>query len=80
MFTKKFWKDAVERSIRAGAWTLVAIAGTAGFSLLSVSWPGLLAAIGLAMVVSLAGSLAVNAASSSDTASIVVNTVEKPSS
>ena len=76
MFTKKFWKDAGERAGLTAAQTLLGIL-LAGATIATVSWPAVAVAVGTATLVSLLKSIVVNASSKSDTASIVVNTVEK---
>ena len=77
MFTKKFWKDVAERAVKTAGQSLLAILGAAGVSLLTVSWPGVLAAVALATLLSVLSSIVTNLGSKTDTASVVVDTTEK---
>ena len=79
MFTKLFWKDAVERSIKTMAQTLVTLwlTSDAVFNILTVDWAQ---AIGVAVgagVLSVLTSVGSAATSGTDTASLVVDTKEK---
>ena len=79
MFTKLFWKDAVERAIKTMAQTLVTLLLTsdAVFNILTVDWTQ---AIGVAVgagVLSVLTSVGSAATSGTDTASLVVDTKEK---
>lgn len=77
MFTKKFWKDAAERAAWTAAQSLLGILAVAGVTVFSISWPAAAGIVLTATVVSLLKSIVVNAGSDSDTASTVVNTVDK---
>ena len=79
MFTKLFWKDAVERAIKTIAQTLVTLwlTSDAVFNILTVDWTQ---AIGVAVgagVLSVLTSVGSAATSGTDTASLVVDTKEK---
>ena len=79
MFTKLFWKDAVERAIKTMARTLVTLwlTSDAVFNILTVDWTQ---AIGVAVgagVLSVLTSVGSAATSGTDTASLVVDTKEK---
>ena len=79
MFTKLFWKDAVERAIKTMAQTLVTLwlTSDAVFNVLTVDWTQ---AIGVAVgagVLSVLTSVGSAATSGTDTASLVVGTKEK---
>lgn len=79
MFTKLFWKDAVERAIKTMAQTLVTLwlTSDAVFNILTVDWTQ---AIGVAVgagVLSVLTSVGSAATSGTDTASLVVDTKEK---
>lgn len=75
MFTRKFWKDAFERAVKTAAQAGIAAIGTA--TVLSVSWPAVLAIVATATLLSVLTSITTNAVSDTDTASLVVDTVEK---
>lgn len=77
MFTKKFWKDALERAAWTAAQSLLGILAVAGATVFTISWPAALGIVATATVVSILKSMVVNASSDTDTASVVVNTVEK---
>ena len=79
MFTKLFWKDAVERAIKTMAQMLVTLwlTSDAVFNILTVDWTQ---AIGVAVgagVLSVLTSVGSAATSGTDTASLVVDTKEK---
>lgn len=71
MFTKKFWKDAIERAIKTIAQAQVAILTSGVLGLLNVDWVALLSVSGLAGLVSILTSIASAGASNSDSASLV---------
>lgn len=58
MFTKLFWKGALERAIRTFCQTLVAVVGAAQFDWMSADWQSLLVtsavAAGLSVLTSIA--------------------------
>lgn len=79
MFTKLFWKDAVERSVKTMAQTLLTLwlTSEAVFNILTVDW---MQAFGVAVgagVLSVLTSVGSAATSGTDTASLVVDTKEK---
>ena len=78
MFTKLFWKDAFERSLKTVAQTLVTLwlTGETVFNLLTVDWKQALGVAAGAGVLSLLMSVASAAKAGTDTASLVVDTKE----
>jgi len=79
MFTKLFWKDAVERAIKTMAQTLVTLwlTSDAVFNILTVDWAKALGVAVGAGVLSVLTSVGSAATSGTDTASLVVDTKEK---
>lgn len=78
MFSKLFWKDALERAVKTVAQTLVTLwlAGEQAFNILTVNWKQALG-VGLgAGVLSLLMSVASSQVAGKDTASLVVDTKE----
>lgn len=78
MFTRLFWIDALERSIKTVAQMLVTLllAGESVFNVLTVNWEQ---AIGVALgagVISILTSIASATKAGTDTASLVVDTKE----
>ena len=59
MFTKSFWKGALERAIRTFCQTLVAVVGASKFDWMSADWQTIVAtsaiATGLSVLTSIAG-------------------------
>ena len=78
MFTKLFWKDAIERSIKTVAQTLVTLwlTSEAVFNILTVDWTQALGVAVGAGVLSILTSLASAKSAGTDTASLVVDTKE----
>lgn len=73
--TKTFWADAVERSIKTIAQTMVALLTASGIlGLLNIEWVGLLSVSGLAGLISLLTSIASSGKGDSNSASLVVET------
>ena len=79
MFTKLFWKDAVERAIKTIAQTLVTLwlTSDAVFNILTVDWAQAIGVADGAGVLSVLTSVGSAATSGTDTASLVVDTKEK---
>lgn len=73
MFTAKFWKDAVERAVRAGAWAFLSALGLDAYGNdLDTTWQTRLTLAGGAAAFSLVASLAGTARpSGDDTGSLV---------
>ena len=46
--SRKFWVDAIERTVSTAAQTLLALAGVAATELVTLDWPAILIASGLA--------------------------------
>lgn len=78
MFTKLFWKDAFERSLKTVAQTLVTLwlTGETVFNILTVDWRQALGVAAGAGVLSLLMSVGSAAKAGTDTASLVVDTKE----
>lgn len=78
MFTKLFWKDAFERSLKTVAQTLVTLwlTGESVFNLLTVDWKQAFGVATGAGLLSLLMSVASAAKAGTDTASLVVDTKE----
>ena len=80
MFTKLFWKDAVERAVKTFAQTFLAVVGVAapasGTDLLNVNYLPVILTSLLAAGISIVTSVASAAAAGTDTASLVVDTKE----
>lgn len=62
IFTKAFWRAAVERAIKATAYSAVGALVAAGGGLIDADWVGCLSIAGMAGVLSLLGSIASDAA------------------
>lgn len=58
MWTRTFWKQAIERALKTGAQTAVALLGVAGLGVLDVDWTQTASVVGLAVVASLLTSVA----------------------
>ena len=80
LYTKLFWKDAVERAIKTIAQTLVTLFFTsdAVFNILTVDWQQALGVAAGAGFLSILMSIGSAAKSGTDTASLVVDTKELP--
>lgn len=78
MFSKLFWKDAVERAIKTVAQTLVTLFLASGevFNLLTVNYQQALGVAAGAGVLSLLMSVGSAAKAGTDTASLTVDTKE----
>lgn len=78
LYTKLFWKDAAERSLKTAAQTLVTLwlAGEVAFDILTVNWEQALGVAGGAALLSLLMSIGSAAKAGTDTASLVVDTKE----
>lgn len=53
MWTKTFWKDALERAIKTTAQTAAGLIGADGLGVVDVDWWGVASVAGLAMVLSI---------------------------
>lgn len=74
--TKLFWADTIERSVKTFAQTSVALLTASGvLSLFTVNWGDLFAVAGLAALISILTSI--GSAGSGNSASLVVDNVEK---
>jgi r1t holin len=71
MWSKGFWKDAVERAIRTTAQVIVALAAAAGTGLLDTDWLATLSAAGMAGVLSVLTSIAAGVSLNDGTASTI---------
>lgn len=80
LYTKLFWQDAIERSIKTIAQTLVTLflTSNAVFNILTVDWQQALGVAVGAGILSVLTSIASAAKSGTDTASLVVDTKELP--
>lgn len=78
MFTKLFWKDAIERAIKTMAQTLLSIwiVSDTAFDLFSISWEQSLSVAFSAAVLSIVMSIGSAKKAGTDTASLVVDTKE----
>lgn len=78
MFTKLFWKDAVERSVKTIAQTLTTLwlASNDVFNILAVDWKQAFGVAAGAGLLSLLMSVGSAAKAGTDTASLVVDTKE----
>ena len=57
MFSRPFWRGAIERALKTAAQSAAALFAVDGLNLLSLDWPALGAAVGLATVLSLLSSI-----------------------
>lgn len=73
MRTSAFWLDAAERALKTAAQTLLALWGTDGLDLLSVSWGPALSVAGGAALLSVLTSIASSRVGDPGTASVVVS-------
>lgn len=71
MFTKAYWKDALERAFKSGAQALVLILGADGFDLLDFNFAGGAATVGAAILLSLATSAASEGINPTESGSLV---------
>ena len=80
LYTKLFWRDAIERAIKTIAQTLATLFLTseAVFNILTVDWQQALGVAAGAGMLSVLTSIASAKASGTDTASLVVDTKELP--
>ena len=62
LFTAEFWISAAERAVKSGAWSLAATLGAGQIGVLEADWPQALSVAGMAMVLSLLGSIGSDAA------------------
>lgn len=80
IFTKLFWKDALERAVKTLAQTFIAVVGVAapasGTDLMNVNYIPILLTSLLAAGISIVTSVASAAKAGTDTASLVVDTKE----
>ena len=60
MWTAAFYKALAERAVSTFAWTLLGVLSVAGLDLMSAPWGAALSAAGMAAVLSVLKSLAVN--------------------
>lgn len=74
MFTKLFWRDAIERALKTIAQTMVAMLTAGATGLLGVDYINLLSVAGLAGLVSILTSIGSAARAGTDTASLTVDT------
>lgn len=68
LMTGAFWGDAIERAIRAGAASALAILGAEQIGLLDADWAATGSMAGMAAVVSLLASVAAGATTNPETA------------
>ncbi|MBM9467277.1 holin [Nakamurella leprariae] len=79
IFTRVFWKDAVERSLRTGAQNIAATWSAAGVgSLIGVDWKAAASIAGFGILYSLVTSVAAGALTNTEGASLVVEAVDPP--
>ena|ERR1700741_3598667 len=71
IWTRMFWKDAIERAVKTTAQVAVTMLAAAQTNLLDVDWESGFAAAGIAAGLSLATSLASVGSGSAGTASLV---------
>jgi hypothetical protein len=71
MWTRVFWKDAVERALKTAAQVFVTVLIAAGTDLLTTDWKAGLAAAGMAAVLSLLTSVGSEVVKPNGTASLV---------
>lgn len=71
MWSKIFWKDAVERLVKTAAQAEAAYLVAAGTGLLTVNWWASLSTAGMAAVLSLLTSLGSNVVNPTGTASLI---------
>lgn len=71
MWTKTFWKDAIERAIKTTAQSLVALWATGTTGILDVDWVNALSVAGLAFLMSVLTSIIGVNAGDKGTASVV---------
>jgi hypothetical protein len=70
MWTKQFWQDAIERSVKTFAQTLAAVLGAGAVDVLAVDWQSALAVSGGAALVSVLTSLGSEKFGNGGTASV----------
>lgn len=70
MFTRRFWRDALERAAKTAAQTLAA-SGLLGVGLLDLDWRVALSITGAAVLASLLSSLGSRRVADSESASLV---------
>ena len=58
IWTRSFWTAALERAIKATAWTLSSLLLADGTDILGTDWPARLSVAGMAGILSLLGSVA----------------------
>ena len=75
MFTKLFWMDSIERSIKTVAQSMVALLSAGIVGLLDVQWVALLSVSGLAGLISLLTSVA--SSGTGNSASLTVDNVKQ---
>lgn len=73
MFSKSFWKGAVERAIRTFCQTLVAVVGAAQFDWMSADWQSLLVTSAVAAGLSVLTSIAAANVGDKGTPSVIEN-------
>jgi hypothetical protein len=72
MFTRKFWEDAAERAIRAGAWAALSFLGVASqVNALTVDWATTGGMFARGLLLSLLGSLVGSKVGDPDTAALL---------
>lgn len=71
MFTKLFWKDALERAIKTTAQTVVALWATGATGVLDVDWVNAFSVAGLAFIMSILTSVAGVSTGDKGTAGVV---------
>lgn len=71
MFTKSFWKDALERAIKTTAQSILALWATGATGVLDVDWVNSLSVAGLAFIMSILTSVGGVNAGDKGTASFV---------
>lgn len=79
MWTKQFWADLLERSVRASVWSLLATLGAnATGTLTGVDWAGTLNVAGFAFVLATLASLVGAKAGAKDSASFLPKSLDPP--
>ncbi len=76
MFTRLFFKDAVERALKTFAQTLASLLVGDGTGILEVDWTARLSVAGLAALVSVLTSIGSAVKTGTDSASLTVDTKE----
>lgn len=79
MWTRQFWADLLERSVRATVWSLLATLGAgATGTLTGVDWAGALNVAGFAFALATLAGLAGSRAGAKDSASFLPASLDPP--